>query len=107
MARYPYASQRWKQVRRYVLNRDRDTCQIGLPGCTVTAQCVDHVVPWRDGGAAYDVANLRAACTHCNIKMRNIAQTERKRRFAINNEQNANTNARTPIQPRRPHSRRW
>ncbi len=35
----------WKTIRRYVLERDRYTCQIQGRKCTTGATCVDHIVP--------------------------------------------------------------
>jgi 5-methylcytosine-specific restriction enzyme A len=55
----------WPQYRKAVLIRDRFTCQIRGPGCTVTATNVDYIVSWRDGGPM-TMPNLRAACEHCN-----------------------------------------
>jgi len=49
-----------------VLDRDGNVCQVRLPVGTLTATVVDHVVPWRLGGAWYDPANLRASCVPCN-----------------------------------------
>lgn len=37
-----------------------------MPGCTIQAAAVDHIVPPEDGGAVFDPENLRAICTHCN-----------------------------------------
>lgn len=56
----------WRRVRLRVLDRDGGVCQIRGPGCEVDATEVDHIVPWRVGGALYDPDNLRAACKHCN-----------------------------------------
>jgi 5-methylcytosine-specific restriction endonuclease McrA len=56
----------WRQVRLYVLARDRHICQIGGPRCTIVATTVDHIHPLSEGGAVYDPANLRAACAPCN-----------------------------------------
>jgi 5-methylcytosine-specific restriction protein A len=50
-----------------VLRRDRWTCQIRGPKCTVFATHVDHVIPRVDGGSVFDPANCRASCARCNI----------------------------------------
>jgi 5-methylcytosine-specific restriction endonuclease McrA len=67
----PYAGPAWQKLRLKILARDGNRCQIRLPGCTVKAEAVDHVVPWRYGGEWYDPANLRAACTRCNTARSN------------------------------------
>jgi len=60
---YNYA---WRKVRREVLARDGHMCQIGGSKCSRVATEVDHIVPWRQGGALYEMGNLRAACKQCN-----------------------------------------
>lgn len=59
-------NRRWREVRLHVLERDGYRCQIRGPRCTTWATQVDHIVPWRMGGALYDEANLRACCARCN-----------------------------------------
>lgn len=56
----------WRRVRLVILERDGRMCQIRGPRCQVDANEVDHIVPWRAGGALYDPDNLRAACGNCN-----------------------------------------
>jgi 5-methylcytosine-specific restriction enzyme A len=56
----------WRATREFVKARDRYVCQINGPGCMRYANQVDHVVARADGGDCYDLANLRAACSHCN-----------------------------------------
>lgn len=57
----------WDAARQSVLERDRYTCQIQLPGkCTGKATCVDHIRPIAEGGEPLDFTNLRAACNSCN-----------------------------------------
>ena len=50
-----------------MLDRDHHTCRIALPGCTVQADSVDHIVPLSEGGARLDPRNLRASCRYCNL----------------------------------------
>ncbi len=59
-----YNQKAWADVRAVVLARDGGMCTIR--GCGRLADAVDHIVPWRDGGAWYDLENLRAICTPCN-----------------------------------------
>jgi 5-methylcytosine-specific restriction endonuclease McrA len=61
----PYASSLYRSNRRLVLERDGYRCQIRAPGCTTIATTADHVRPLAAGGS-HDLANLRAACRHCN-----------------------------------------
>ena len=65
MADYPYNGP-WPQVRLRILERDNHECQIRGDRCEGTATDVDHIIPWNEGGAPYDDANLRAACKKCN-----------------------------------------
>ena len=64
--RKPVYGGKWQTVRRRILERDNNTCQIGLIGCTTTANTVDHITPVSWGGSWYDETNLRAACANCN-----------------------------------------
>ena len=67
--RHPVYGGPWPRVRRAILERDGNKCQIRLPCCTTKATCVDHITPVLDGGAWYDPANLRAACAPCNNRL--------------------------------------
>lgn len=66
MATDPYHHAAWPTIRPVILDRDNHTCQIDSDTCTVTADCVDHIIPWQEGGAWFDHDNLRAACSRCN-----------------------------------------
>jgi 5-methylcytosine-specific restriction enzyme A len=58
----------WRtRVRPAILARDGHLCQIRGPKCQLDATHVDHIVPWRAGGAWYHEDNLRAACAACNV----------------------------------------
>ncbi len=63
-----YESMAWKRTRRRVLVRDGGRCQLGLEGCLGRASAVDHVTELFEGGAAFDMGNLVAACKPCNSK---------------------------------------
>ena len=58
-----YGSPTWKRVRQLVIARDQGICQICHVG---GADAVDHIVPWREGGAWYDLDNLRLVHGKCN-----------------------------------------
>lgn len=66
-ADWRYQTPEWRRLRRLVLDRDH-VCQMQLPGCTKWATAVDHVVPVADGGAFFDLCNLRGACRGCNSR---------------------------------------
>lgn len=57
----------WSRTRRTVMVRDRQRCQLGIPGiCTTIATEVDHILPRAlKGGDTLD--NLRAVCHSCHI----------------------------------------
>ena len=72
MAADPYSTNVWRTLRRRVLVRDGQLCQLRLPGCTVTATEVHHLDPPSEGGAQYPPADrLQASCKHCNVAEKN------------------------------------
>lgn len=66
MADWPYSDPEWRRVRPIVLARDEHRCQIHGPRCTGQGTDVDHRIPLDEGGAPFDLDNLRAACPPCN-----------------------------------------
>ena len=62
----PLWTSTYRRIRRYVLERDRFTCQIRGPKCNGYATEVDHVVSRADGGDVFDPGNMRASCRPCN-----------------------------------------
>lgn len=77
--RGPYGG-KWHAIRKRVLERDNHQCQIGLPLiCNGTANTADHITPIAWGGAWWDMANLRAACTPCNQHLGRIARNHTPR----------------------------
>ena len=54
-----YHTTEWKNLRRYVLERDRYRCSV--IGCKQEATIVDHIVGRRDGGSDHP-HNLRCMC---------------------------------------------
>lgn len=66
-----YGTPAWKFLRSACLRRDGFRCQIQLPGCKGRAAQADHIVELGEGGAPFDLSNLQAACSHCNVAKRN------------------------------------
>jgi hypothetical protein len=73
----PRHTAQWKRVRALVL-RDATHCLIcgkvlrfDLRRPHPDSPTVDHIVPIEQGGAWYDLANLRPACWDCNTRRRN------------------------------------
>lgn len=64
----PYAQRDYKANRMAVIVAARGRCQLMLPGCKGVATTADHIAPVSAGGSN-DVANLRAACRHCNSRL--------------------------------------
>jgi 5-methylcytosine-specific restriction enzyme A len=78
--RDPLQSAAWRAFRLRVLARDGHRCQIGGPRCTKVATQVDHRIPRADGGAVFDLANVRAACAACNGRGGAERTNEQRRR---------------------------
>ena len=64
-----YDSPLWRKIRKQVLIRDKYLCQDCLKEGIHTAVCqkpmdhaVDHIVPVKDGGEFFDMANLQTLC---------------------------------------------
>lgn len=58
----------WRKVRRQVLDRDNNRCQIQTPGiCLTVADCVHHTLGQALTGN--NPAHLVAACTPCNQRI--------------------------------------
>ena len=61
-----YSTQRWKRLRRHVLDRDGWRCTTcGKPGRLE----VHHVRATSRGGAMWDPANLRTLCRGCHFRL--------------------------------------
>lgn len=56
----------YRRTKAATLRRDGYRCQLKLPGCLVTADQCDHVIPMSKGGDPLSLSNCRAACAHCN-----------------------------------------
>jgi 5-methylcytosine-specific restriction endonuclease McrA len=66
-------TQRWKRLRKTILERDRHECQIRGPLCQGVATAVDHIVAHALGGGD-EPGNLRAACKPCNSSLAHTAR---------------------------------
>lgn len=55
----------WAWTRYYALIRDGGRCQ--ADGCTNGADEVDHIVEIQDGGAEFDLSNVRSLCHECHV----------------------------------------
>jgi hypothetical protein len=74
-----YGSAKWERVRRLVLERDNERCQVhASKKCRGRANTVDHIIRPEEGGAEYDPANLRASCRSCNMVRHNAAYFREK-----------------------------
>lgn len=62
--RRPYDAPIWKRVRLVVLARDNYRCV----DCGKPATMVDHIKPWRQGGAWFELSNLESVCRSDNVK---------------------------------------
>ena len=78
-----YRSRAWAAVRKQVLARDGYVCQIRLGACRGLADTVHHVVELEDGGSAYALSNLQAACRSCNASKRNRSLAQRAKRARV------------------------
>ncbi len=67
-----YKSARWQRLRRLKLTQ-QPLCEYCLPlGKNRPATEVDHWIAISDGGAPFDLSNLRSACHLCHaLKTRN------------------------------------
>lgn len=60
---------KWTQYSKQFLSKpENQFCKLQLPGCTMIAECVDHIQPPNGGNDPlfWDTSNHQAACIHCN-----------------------------------------
>lgn len=60
---------RWaKYSKQYLSHPDHQICKLHLPGCTLLAECVDHIVPVNgpDDPNFWLESNHQSSCLHCN-----------------------------------------
>ena len=81
MTKSIYHSKAWVAVRKRVLARDGNDCQIRFRGCLGRANSVDHIVELLDGGAPFDPSNLQASCVPCNTRKMQATKKARSRRY--------------------------
>lgn len=63
-------TQEWGRIRKYILERDAETCY----KCQGTADTVDHIIPHSKGGGN-NPGNLRAMCRSCNSEKGDSIET--------------------------------
>jgi 5-methylcytosine-specific restriction endonuclease McrA len=56
----------WYFVRKDILKRDRYSCRICKKRYRKAFLDIDHIIPIRMGGKAYDKKNLRTLCKDCH-----------------------------------------
>ena len=60
---------RWSKYSKWFLSQpNNQICKLHLPGCTIVAQCVDHIEPVNGAGdfKFWNTINHQPACIHCN-----------------------------------------
>ena len=60
---------KWERYRKWYLSKpEHQFCALGLPGCTVVATCIDHIIPpeSKDDPLFWDSNNHQPSCIHCN-----------------------------------------
>lgn len=64
----PYQSVQWRKLRPVIYDRDRGMCRVCDQPHRVSpnAYDIDHIIPWSEGGAWFDPANLRLSCPEGN-----------------------------------------
>lgn len=63
-----YTSRWSKYSKWYLAQPGNQICKLHLAGCTIVAQCVDHIKPHQGESdpLLWDTMNHQAACIHCN-----------------------------------------
>jgi len=66
----PYKTPAWLAMRAKILQRDPVCKGPGLygDGCSQPSKHVDHITPWKQGGAFLDPKNLQGLCHSCHSK---------------------------------------
>ena len=59
-----YNSWKWRKFRKSYLERNPVCVMCEADGIVTPAQVVDHIIPMRAGGAAFDEKNLQSLCRH-------------------------------------------
>ncbi len=63
--KYPIRKNISEDLRRYILKKDNNECQLKLENCTKVATEIDHIIPVSKGGESI-AENLQAVCSNCN-----------------------------------------
>jgi 5-methylcytosine-specific restriction protein A len=67
-----YSSYRWQLIRKHHRSEEPFCRECKAQGVIQVAECVDHIVPIREGGSPYDPANLQSLCQPCHNKKRRM-----------------------------------
>jgi 5-methylcytosine-specific restriction protein A len=79
-----YNTQRWKRLRRLILQRDGGLCHVRGPNCTTIATTAHHILPSSQyTDRFFDPANLQASCGPCNHHGANVKHENRVNRQQI------------------------
>ena len=69
------------EVRKYVFERDHNSCQSCGQTNQQTELTIDHIIPLARGGS-HDLSNLQTLCHYCNAKKRQNLDPRFKRRYS-------------------------
>lgn len=73
---------RWSALREQVFRRDSYRCaECGVQHVEFKGQLqADHIIPLAEGGAAFDINNLRTLCTSCHIGITSAYKLRKQQR---------------------------
>ena len=70
-----------KELKKYVLRRDNNTCQVCGKKVTKNTMSIDHIIPKSLGGSSFDCNNLQVLCKSCNsLKRSRLISNDELRR---------------------------
>ena len=61
-----YNSKRWRSLRRYYISMNPLCEECIKHDYTTPGECVDHIIPMRDGGSMVGLNNLQTLCNSCH-----------------------------------------
>jgi len=72
---------RWQRLRERIRHRDGVCVICASNGKTTPGDDVDHIVPVKDGGAAWAESNLQFLCRECHKRKTAAEESQRKRNW--------------------------